>query len=158
MNLAKFFRVCHDVYGSNHSYCNLVGPFLQSAFHQFYLGCGSNRLCLGNSSSTYLHHCGCIIACLDILLHYLTSRRFTKVTSVFPDQISQHLIAHQEQFKFLFCGLVRQYCYQVMYEKISLVVPIFQLEMRKQTKSAQCQYTEPNLFPPMLFNKLSPTR
>ena len=38
-----------------------------------------------------LHHCGCIISCLDILLHYLTFGRFTKVRLVFTDHLLQHL-------------------------------------------------------------------
>ena len=39
----------------------------------------------GQPSSTSLHHCGCSISCLDILVHYLTSARFTKTPPVFID-------------------------------------------------------------------------
>ena len=72
----------------NHIYSDLIGPFLQSAFSLCYLGCESNILFLENSlegevsSCTSLHHCGCIISCLDIFLHYLASGRFTRVPSV----------------------------------------------------------------------------
>ena len=60
---------------SNHTYCDLVGPFLQPAFRPCFLGCGSNRICLENSieGEVSLHLHPCII--VGVLSHswYLTS-------------------------------------------------------------------------------------
>ena len=95
INTSRFFSNDFEC-GSNHMYCNLIGSFLQPVFQQCYLGCGSNRYqgC-GQPSSTSLHHCVYIISCFDILLHYLTSARFTKVPPLITDHIFQHLMLHQ---------------------------------------------------------------
>ena len=61
ISTTKFLRNYYFLFGSNHMYCDFLGPFLQSAFHQCYLGCVSNRLCLENSLcggvSPRLHPC-----------------------------------------------------------------------------------------------------
>ena len=61
INTTRFFRNCYFGYGANHTYCEFVGPFIQSALRPFYLGCGSNRFCLDNSLGceviSYLHPC-----------------------------------------------------------------------------------------------------
>lgn len=93
INTKRFFRNCYFVFGSNHMCCDLIGPFLQTAFRQFCLWCESNRLWLDNSVGgevsphTSLHHCECIISCLNVLRHYLTFGRFTRVPSIFTYHI-----------------------------------------------------------------------
>ena len=73
INITRFFTNCYFGCGSNHMYCDLVEPFLQSAFCPCYLWCGSNRSCLENFlggevslSSTSSHHYGCSTSCLYI--------------------------------------------------------------------------------------------
>ena len=93
INTKRFFRNCYFVCGSNHMCCDLIGPFLQTAFRQFCLWCESNRLWLDNSVGgevsphTSLHHCECIISCLNVLRHHLTFGRFTRVPSIFTYHI-----------------------------------------------------------------------
>lgn len=76
INTKRFFRNCYFVFGSNHMCCDLIGPFLQTAFRQFCLWCESNRLWLDNSVGgevsphTSLHHCECIISCLNVFMSY----------------------------------------------------------------------------------------
>ena len=102
LNTTNFFSNCYFGCGSNQMFCDLVGPFLQSAFRPCYLGGGSKKYMpweffrgWGQPSSTFFHHYGCIISCLIILFHYLTSGRFSRVPPVFTDHIFQHLMSHQ---------------------------------------------------------------
>ena len=49
----------------------------------------------GQPSYRFLHHSGCDNSRLDVLFHYFTSGRFTRVPQVFTDHISQHLTSHK---------------------------------------------------------------
>ena len=75
INITRFFRNCYFGYGANHTYCEFVGPFIQSALRPFYLGCGSNRFCLDNSL-------GCEV------ISYLMSRYFTSLSDFWKIQKS----------------------------------------------------------------------
>ena len=114
INITKFPRNCYCGCGSNYTYCDLVGPLIESAFRSCFLESGPNRLYLENSLgvegggwgqplSTSLNHCGYIISCIDILLHYLTSERFAGVSPFFTNHIFQNLMLHQGWSMFLFC-------------------------------------------------------
>ena len=100
INITKFSRNCYCGCGSNYTYCDLVRPLIESAFRPCFLESGPNRLYLENSLgvsgggwgqplSTSLNHCGYIISCTDILLHYLTSGRFAGVSPFFTDIFSR---------------------------------------------------------------------
>ena len=111
INTTSFFQELLFWMCSNHIYCDLAGPFLESAFSPCYLGCGFNRLCLGNflggEVSPHLNPFIIVgvISCLDILLHCLTFGRFTSVPPVFSDHLFHYLIVTSRVVHF-FCYLV----------------------------------------------------
>ena len=92
------------------------------------------------------HPCKCVILCLDILLHYLTSTGFTKVPPVITDHIFQHLMSHERWSMFYFVAWyvsigTKGWCRKQLVKLTQyrgtkwVVVPTFHLKMGKQTKS-----------------------
>ena len=68
------FMNCYFACGFNHMWCDLVGPFPQSAFRQCCIGCCSNRLCLGKSLEgeviPHLHDCIIVGVFSHVLIFY----------------------------------------------------------------------------------------
>ena len=113
LNNARFFS---NDFGcrSNHIYCNLVRPFLQSVFQKCYLGCGSNR-CKGcGLVSHHLHRIIVGVLSHVLIFYFIFWLRFTKVQPVITDHIFHHLMSHSRVAHVFFFPLLCWYWYEGM--------------------------------------------